>query len=422
MGKGRILLVREDGGDKMLGIGLELNEYQGFTKLRLLENDEDTEMEVGPTQSGETANMRATLRVECVPSFWCVRVGYFDLDVVGEAFDIEVPEEIFEIEWSAVERAMNRNLTRVRLPQPGTLEYVLRSSSSRPSDNYDRELFEVKTSELCTKGHVTDTFVGLFAKQPLRESYCIGEYLGERFRELTGREESRYLFAVYEKPTHMDNGRPRTISGKNDVLEYIDASDPETSSFLRFVNAPTVDEELLTPEESETLRLDASHLLTDRPGWANASFVQIEDRIFLMTTAPVPAGKEVLASYGAAFPLPMNKVKIMRASREWLRSRQAIVDTVPLPVKKKAKKAAVKADKKPAAKPSPAASKSVATPVAKKAASKAASKPAAKKATPRKSAGGKRKADEAAATPEPAESTPAKKGRTSTAKSSASKK
>ena len=337
---GRILLVRKDGEETMLGIGLELNEYNGFIKVRYLESDEDVAAKKSEEETRITNYMCATLRVECIPSFWCVKVGTFQNSLIGEAFDIEMPEDTIEVAWDAIERALSRNIVTRKYPKPGTLEYVMCASSPRPSDNFDRSLFEIRPSELCgDKGHVTDTFVGLFAKVDLKEGYYVGEYLGERFEDLVGREESRYLFAVFDKPTHTEQGRPKLVSAANkgSIVQYVDASDSETSSFIRFVNAPTIDVDCLSAEDALTLRTDLSHLLLDRPGWANSTFVQIEDRIFLVTSCPIPAGKEILASYGDAFPIPADKRKIMRSAKEWLKTKSTILEANPLTASKKRK-------------------------------------------------------------------------------------
>ena len=119
------------------------------------------------------------------------------------------------------------------------------------------EGFELKKSTHLKKFKVN----GLHTQHALPSGYVIGEYKGVR-RSVRAADEKRSA-----REYMMD------VRGPNGVY-VIDAGNQKNSSFIRYSNAANNDSK------------------------QNARFVQRQYRIYLVTTRPIPAGREILTWYG----------------------------------------------------------------------------------------------------------------------------
>jgi len=100
---------------------------------------------------------------------------------------------------------------------------------------------------------------GAFSRVELPSNTCIGEYIGVNIVDDEANPQSDYRFSV--------------MNGFN-VLYTIDAQDPQSSSWVRYINTS------MTPKG------------------ANVRFYQHSKRIFVKTLRRIPVGTELLAYYG----------------------------------------------------------------------------------------------------------------------------
>eukprot|EP01064_Diplonema_japonicum_P036812 TRINITY_DN8428_c0_g1_i1.p1 TRINITY_DN8428_c0_g1~~TRINITY_DN8428_c0_g1_i1.p1 ORF type:complete len:395 (+),score=57.85 TRINITY_DN8428_c0_g1_i1:43-1185(+) len=256
-----VVCVRNVVGGNCLAIGVNINEFMGLVRVRLVdavqEKCEDLMQTVGHT-------------VETFPESWIVRIGTVD--------NVWSP---FEVDWEMVEIALAKRLSRQtkELPEPGTIQHVHRYSSCLPSTNFDRTRFQIKRSE-------TGSSDGLFPTKLLPSGYYIGEFLGIRkgLDEYNGK--SKNILKLFQRPTHTDFGIT-TTKKRSPGKCYVDGTSKKTSSFLRHVNQAR-----LWPSRFKTRKVGA--LTSTRPGVANCEYIQIQDRLYLRTTKPVPPEKELL--------------------------------------------------------------------------------------------------------------------------------
>jgi hypothetical protein len=122
---------------------------------------------------------------------------------------------------------------------------------------------------------------GLFCAKLIPEGAYIGEYLGEVIsdQEAERRLDNKYMFDVMPEEPGDGGGASRSSSPgskrkRADVLHVIDAQNPATSSFVRYINTD----------------LDA--------GKNNATFRQERLGIFLVARQRIPAHTEITAHYG----------------------------------------------------------------------------------------------------------------------------
>jgi hypothetical protein len=124
--------------------------------------------------------------------------------------------------------------------------------------------------------------LGLFAARRFERFEPIMAYMGKRvpIKDLKrtihadARDPSNaYLFEV--EHWSRSTGLP-VQKRRRRVVELIDGSDPRTSSAARYVNAAVFEDE------------------------RNACFKQFENQVYLVATRVIPAGTEILASYGRA--------------------------------------------------------------------------------------------------------------------------
>jgi len=105
--------------------------------------------------------------------------------------------------------------------------------------------------------------LGLFTRRKIEQGTIIGEYIGRvisvKQSDTDPEIDARYLFHVNRR-------------GRDDIV--IDAGDPCTSAFTRYVNATFSDEQ------------------------QNTAFFQWSERIFLKATRDIPANTELLTWYG----------------------------------------------------------------------------------------------------------------------------
>eukprot|EP00754_Rhynchopus_humris_P002538 Rhum_TRINITY_DN11408_c0_g2::Rhum_TRINITY_DN11408_c0_g2_i1::g.44527::m.44527 len=288
--EGEVAVWSRDGTEANTVIGIVLNKFKGFVRLRLLErmqgaNDDD---------SDSHAYVMA-LPVDCFPVHECSKAGvHVSEEDMGEEPDIERTDAVIQIPSEAMQVAFfiaRNRTTSTRVPAPGTLERVFQASSPTPATRCPAP-FVLKESELCALGLEQGT-LGVFATVDLPKGYYAGELLGETGWNVETFEDAghRNVWPVSRKPTHsIDTGlRLRHLKKSEKIADYIDSQDPETSSFLRYVNAALPG--VLVSKAGAT-------------GFGNCEFVQMQERVYLRTTAKVAAGKELLA------PAPNNPTPV----------------------------------------------------------------------------------------------------------------
>ena len=279
--EGDVAVWSADGTEANTAVGIVLNKFKGFVRLRLLERKPDANDDASDTHAYVMA-----LPVDCFPVHECSKADvHVSEEDMGDEPDIERTDAVIQVPSEAKEVAFfvaRNRTTSARLPAPGTLERVFQASSPTPASRCPAP-FVLKESELCEAGLASGT-LGVFATQDLPKGYYAGELLGETGWNVETFEDAghRHVWPVSRKPTHcIDTGvRLRHLSKKEKLSDYIDSQDPDTSSFLRFVNAALPG--VLVSKVGAT-------------GYGNCDFVQMQERVYLRTTAKVPAGKELLA-------------------------------------------------------------------------------------------------------------------------------
>eukprot|EP00754_Rhynchopus_humris_P002536 Rhum_TRINITY_DN11408_c0_g1::Rhum_TRINITY_DN11408_c0_g1_i1::g.44525::m.44525 len=286
--KGAVAVWSADGTDTNTAVGIVLNKFRGFVRLRLLERK--------PDDDGDATHAYVmALPVDCFPVCECsnarVRVS---AEHLGKEPEIERTDVVIHIPCKAFV-ARNRT-TAAPLPAPGTLARVHRASSPTPASRCPAP-FVLQESELCAApvgvACLAPGTLGVFATEDLPKEYYAGELLGETGWNVETFEDAghRNVWPVSRKPTHsIDTGlRLRHLKKSEKIADYIDSQDPETSSFLRYVNAALPG--VLVSKAGAT-------------GFGNCEFVQMQERVYLRTTAKVAAGKELLA------PAPNNPTPV----------------------------------------------------------------------------------------------------------------
>ena len=291
-----LLCVRDMTGFKSLGIGSHW--HNGVVRCRIVECVEGN-------------NGTVTDRIESLPEVFTVVI---DRDMVWKETLSNTPgTQVVEIDWKAIGKICSpERLSRVTCSylEYGTLKYIRMFPSPFPATNIPPFL-EVRKSELHTAGHVTEQFKGLFSTVELPKGFFVGEYCGDivpcSYAEV--HVDNKYLFGVSEEDTHSDEGQKLSDVGERKLIHLINAEDVTKSSFLRYVNSPTMWYGVFPCSE-------IGRMCAHRPGVVNALFIQVQQRIFLTTTKKVPPGKEILALYGPDYDLPENQERILRIEKK----------------------------------------------------------------------------------------------------------
>ncbi|KAJ9458738.1 hypothetical protein DIPPA_13693 [Diplonema papillatum] len=151
----------------------------------------------------------------------------------------------------------------------GSLYSLLVNRTKFPSSAYDRDLLTCATSELVALKGVP-AFNGMLAKKCIPKNYYLGEYRGTVYPSYAAALERKkgkvgtYLFSVQTRDDDVSRG-------DESVALIIDAEDPGSSSWVRYINAA---------EESSR---DPSPAVDAAPGMQNCEFVQFDHRVFLRT-------------------------------------------------------------------------------------------------------------------------------------------
>ena len=272
--EGAVVVWSADGTEANTDVGIVLNVFEGFVRLRLLERKPDND-------GDDTHAYVMALPVDCFPVRECSEAGVkVSADDMGDEPDIERTGVVVHIPSKARDAARNRTPRRAPVPVPGTLTRVFRASSPTPASRCPTP-FVLKESELCAVGLAPGT-LGVFATEDLPKGYYVGELLGETGWNVATFEDAahRHVWPVSRIPTYSLTTGLRTRRRNEEITDYIDSQDPDTSSFLRYVNAA------LPPARVSRVG-DA--------GYGNCEFVQMQERVYLRTTTKVKAGKELLA-------------------------------------------------------------------------------------------------------------------------------
>ncbi|KAJ9467115.1 hypothetical protein DIPPA_06406 [Diplonema papillatum] len=273
------------------GIGVVVNEFQGFYRISY------RKVTVGETT---TLCTKEALAIDSVWEKYCEELSVEWLKDQPDCFVVSNEE------LNRARAEVTAGRYRSMRYKEGTLEHLWRASSPLPMYRYNRALYELKLSELCLHGHVrNETFNGLFAVKQLPPDWYVGEYLGKLLTvDESEQSESMYKMAVFRNPSHHPSGE-KISKGGNSRVDYdeivwvLDAAEAhaDVSSFVRFVNAPTL-------WKGRFQKGEVGPLTDERPGFENCEFVQIGKRVHLRTTRTVPAGKELLVRYGHSYELP----------------------------------------------------------------------------------------------------------------------
>eukprot|EP01060_Flectonema_neradi_P004551 TRINITY_DN12956_c0_g1_i1.p1 TRINITY_DN12956_c0_g1~~TRINITY_DN12956_c0_g1_i1.p1 ORF type:complete len:316 (+),score=51.21 TRINITY_DN12956_c0_g1_i1:50-997(+) len=253
-----------------------------------------------------------TDKIESIPAQHTVVI---DDDEVWKSDSSNTPgTQVVEIDWEAISKVCSperlSRITPFRAPEYGTLEYVMMFESPLPATNIPPFL-EVRRSELHTAGHVTEAFKGLFTNEELPKGFYVGEYSGEIVPTSFAEKhvDNKYLFGVNDHDTHSENGHRLPDPDERKLVHLINAEDETKSSFVRYVNSPTMWYGAFPCSE-------IGIMYAHRPGVDNSMFIQIKRRVFLVTTKRIPPGKEILAQYGPDYILPENHERILRVERK----------------------------------------------------------------------------------------------------------
>eukprot|EP01060_Flectonema_neradi_P011219 TRINITY_DN18321_c0_g1_i1.p1 TRINITY_DN18321_c0_g1~~TRINITY_DN18321_c0_g1_i1.p1 ORF type:complete len:310 (+),score=24.90 TRINITY_DN18321_c0_g1_i1:112-1041(+) len=291
-----LLCIREESGFKSLGIGLHW--FLDAVRVRIVNCSNEL-----------TGDGTVTEKVDSIPLKYTVKI---DVGDVWKEVKWQVPETVIEgIDWDAVKRACTpQELLKIKKAKPpafGTLPYAHRFSSSLPATSVPLG-FQLRTSELYAAGHVNIEFNGVFTTRPLPKGFYVGEYLGKvvPISRVTA-HRTPYFINIQSHDTHDSNGDkiPDCFRDSRPVCVLF-AEDEATSSFIKYVNTPTLWPGLFPASK-------IGRLEPHRPGLVNCEFVQIQRRIYLVTSKKVPPGKELLAHQGDACLLPQTRNRVLRS-------------------------------------------------------------------------------------------------------------
>ena len=291
-----LLCIRDENGFRSLGVGLHW--FLGAVRVRLIECD-----------SKLVGNGLISEKVESIPEKYTVKI---DEDEIWKDVKWQRPGvSVTHIEWENVKSLCTpEKLVKIKKAKPpsfGTLQYIHRFSSPLPATNLPPG-FELRTSELFHVGHVSVAFNGVFSVHPLPKGYYIGEYLGKVVPTTrVGGQRTPYSIDIQTQDTHDCNGEkiPDCFRENKSACVLL-AEQNNNSSFIRFVNTPTLWSGLFP--SSQMGRLEPH-----RSGLQNAKFIQIQRRLYLVTTKKIPPGKEILAHRGDACILPQTRDRVLRA-------------------------------------------------------------------------------------------------------------